>query len=225
MQFIDLKEQQKSIRTDILQRIERILDHGKYIMGPEINELEKKLTDYCNTRFAIGVSSGTDALLMSLMASNIREGDAVFTTPFTFIATASMVRVVNATPIFVDINSSTFNIDCKKLEQTIIKTINKGKLKPKAIIAVDLFGQLANYKELEVIAKKYELTLIEDAAQSFGASYKSQKACSFGDIATTSFFPAKPLGAYGDGGMIFTNDEYIYNKLLSIRIHGKSLFR
>ncbi|MCD4818225.1 MAG: DegT/DnrJ/EryC1/StrS family aminotransferase [Candidatus Cloacimonetes bacterium] len=222
MQFIDLKTQQLKIRTDIIKRIEKILDHGKYVMGPEVQELEQRLADYSGTNYAIGVSSGTDALMMTLMAYDIGKDDAVFTTPFTFIATASMIRVVHATPVFVDIHSSTFNIDCIKLEQEILKTINEGKLKPKAIIAVDLFGQLADYDKLEKIAKKYNLILIEDAAQSFGASYKNKKSCSFGDIATTSFFPAKPLGGYGDSGMIFTNGEDIYKKLLSLRVHGKS---
>ena len=221
MQFIDLQAQQNRIRKDIEKRISTVLDHGKYIMGPEVFELEQKLADYVNCKHAISVSSGTDALLMALMASGIQENDIVFTTPFTFIATASVIRLCNAKPVFVDIKEDTFNIDPEKLEEAIIQA-KENNQNPKAIIAVDLFGQLADYEKLEAIAKKYDLSLIEDAAQSFGAEFQNRKACSFGDIATTSFFPAKPLGGYGDGGMVFTNDDEIHKQLVSIRIHGKS---
>jgi UDP-2-acetamido-2-deoxy-ribo-hexuluronate aminotransferase len=221
MQFIDLAAQQKIIRKDIDERIKKVLDHGKYIMGPEVTELEEKLADFVNVKHAISVSNGTDALLMSLMAYDIGEGDLVFTTPFTFIATASVVRLVNATPVFADILPETFNIDPEKLELAIQDAIQKGKGKPRAIIAVDLFGQLADYEKIQKIANKYGLILIEDAAQSFGANFQNKKACSYGDIATTSFFPAKPLGCYGDGGMIFTNCDEIKDKLHSIRVHGQ----
>jgi len=222
MQFIDLQAQQKLIRKDIDKRIKKVLDHGKYIMGPEVFELEEKLAKFVDCRHAISVSSGTDALLMALMAGNIGKGDIVFTTPFTFIATASVIRLVNAIPVFVDILPDTFNMDPEKLESVIKQIIQSGKGNPKAIIAVDLFGQLAAYESIQKVATKYDLTLIEDAAQSFGAEFQNKKACNYGDIATTSFFPAKPLGGYGDGGMVFTNDDNIHRQLISIRIHGKS---
>ncbi len=221
MDFIDLKKQQKLIKSDILQKIENVLNHGRYILGPEVKELEEKMATYVNRKYAVGVGSGTDALLMSLMAYDIKPDDAIFTTPFTFIATASMIKLLGARPVFVDIKEDTYNIDPEKLELEIKKTISKGKYIPKAIIAVDIFGQLADYDKITEIAKKYNLILIEDAAQSFGASYKNKKSCSFGDISTTSFFPAKPLGGYGDGGMIFTDNDDIYKKLLSIRVHGQ----
>lgn len=220
MQFIDLKTQQARIREKIEANINKVLDHGKYIMGPEIKELEEKLADYCGVKYAIGVASGTDALLMPLMAYDIGPGDAVFTTPFTFIATAEVIRLLGATPVFADINPETFNIDPEKLEEKIKETIAEGKLKPKGMLPVDLFGQPADYDEINNIAKKYGLFVIEDAAQSFGASFNGRKACSLTDVASTSFFPAKPLGAYGDGGMIFTDNEDLYQKLLSIRVHG-----
>lgn len=221
MQFIDLKAQQALIRNKIDENIKKVLDHGKYINGPEVSELEEKLAAYCNTKYAIGCASGTDALLMALMALGIGPGDAVFTTPFTFIATAEVIQLLGAKPIFADIDEKTYNIDPEKLEEVIKATITDGKYKPKAIIPVDLFGQLADYDEINEIAKKYNLTVIEDSAQSFGGEYKNQKACSLAELATTSFFPAKPLGCYGDGGMIFTGNQDLYEKMISIRIHGK----
>lgn len=221
MQFIDLNAQQKRIRDKIEANIQAVLDHGKYIMGPEIRELEAKLAEYCGTKYAIGVASGTDALLIPLMTYEIGPGDAVFTTPFTFIATAEVIRLLGATPVFADIQTDTFNIDPEKLEAVIKKTIAEGKLKPRGIIPVDLFGQTADYDEIDVIAKKYDLFVLQDAAQSFGAEYRGTKACSHGDVAATSFFPAKPLGCYGDGGMVFTDNRDIYDKVISIRVHGK----
>ncbi len=220
MQFIDLKTQQNRIREKIELNINKVLDHGKYIMGPEIKELESTLAGYCGVKHAIGVASGTDALLIPLMAYDIGPGDAVFTTPFTFIATAEVIQLLGGTPVFVDIDPETFNIDPEKLEKVIEKTIREGKLSPKGILPVDLFGQAADYSKINEIAKKFDLFVIEDAAQSFGASYKGKKACSLADVASTSFFPAKPLGAYGDGGMIFTDDDILYEKILSIRVHG-----
>jgi len=220
MQFIDLKTQQDRIRELIELNIKKVLDHGKYIMGPEIEELESTLADYCGVKHAIGVASGTDALLIPLMAYGIGPGDAVFTTPFTFIATAEVIQLLGATPVFADIDPDTFNIDPRKLEKVIEETIREGKLKPKGILPVDLFGQSADYDEINRIADKFNLFVIEDAAQSFGATYKGKKACSLADVASTSFFPAKPLGAYGDGGMIFTNDDDLHQKILSIRVHG-----
>ena len=220
MEFLDLKTQQKRIRKPLEKRISKILDHGAYIMGPEIFELEEKLADYCGVKHAISCSSGTDALLIPLMAWGIGPGDAVFTTPFTYVATAEVISILGATPIFIDVYESTYNIDCEKLETEINKVINEGELKPKAIIPVDLFGLPARYRLIDKIAKKYNLKVIEDAAQSFGGSIKEKKVGTFGDIAATSFYPAKPLGCYGDGGAIFTNDDDLAEECKAIRIHG-----
>ena len=220
MEFLDLKTQQKRIRKPLEKRISTILDHGAYIMGPEVFELEEKLADYCGVRHAISCSSGTDALLIPLMAWGIGPGDAVFTTPFTYVATAEVISILGATPVFVDVYESTFNIDCEKLESAINKVIKEGKLKPKAIIPVDLFGLPARYRLIDQIAKKYNLKVIEDAAQSFGGSIRDKKVGVFGDVAATSFYPAKPLGCYGDGGAIFTNDDHLAEQCKAIRIHG-----
>ncbi len=220
MEFLDLKTQQSRIRKPLEKRIKKILDHGAYIMGPEVFELEEKLADYCGVKHAISCSSGTDALLIPLMAWGIGPGDAVFTTPFTYVATAEVISILGATPIFVDVYESTYNIDCEKLEIEINKVINEGKLKPKAIIPVDLFGLPARYRLIDKIAKKYNLKVIEDAAQSFGGSIRGNKVGNFGDIAATSFYPAKPLGCYGDGGAIFTNDDNLAEECKAIRIHG-----
>jgi len=220
MEFLDLKTQQKRIRKPLEKRINKILDHGAYIMGPEVFELEEKLSDYCGVKHAISCSSGTDALLIPLMAWGIGPGDAVFTTPFTYVATAEVISILGATPVFVDVYESTYNIDCEKLEIAINKVINDGKLKPKAIIPVDLFGLPARYRLIDKIAKKYSLKVIEDAAQSFGGSIKDSKVGNFGDVAATSFYPAKPLGCYGDGGAIFTNDDNLAEECKAIRIHG-----
>ena len=220
MDFIDLKTQQNRIRDGLKIRFDRILEHGAYIMGPEVTELEEKLADYCGVKHAISCSSGTDALLIPLMAWEIGPGDAVFTTPFTYVATAEVISLLGATPIFVDVYESTFNIDCEKLELAIQNTISEGKLTPKAIIPVDLFGLPARYRLIEEIAKKYDLKIIEDAAQSFGAKIRDRKVGNFGDVAATSFYPAKPLGCYGDGGAIFTNDDNLAEKCKAIRIHG-----
>ncbi len=221
MQFIDLETQQKRIRANIENNIKKVLDHGQYIMGPEIQEIEEKLAVYVGVRCAVGVASGTDALLMSLMACGIGEGDAVITTPFTFIATGEVIRLVGAAPVFVDIDPGTYNIDPQGIERVLKGILAEDKMAPRCIIPVDLFGQPADYDEINGIAEKYNLVVIEDAAQSFGASYKGRKACSLSRIAATSFFPAKPLGAYGDGGMIFTQEAGLYEKLLSIRVHGQ----
>lgn len=221
MQFIDLAAQQKRIRTLIEDNIKKVLDHGRYIMGPEIRELEEKLAGYVGVDYAVGVASGTDALLMSLMAYEIGEGDAVLTTPFTFIATGEVIRLLGATPVFVDIDPDTYNIDPAELEKVIKKITAENKVKPRCIIPVDLFGQAADYDEINDIAGKYNLFVIGDSAQSLGASYKGKKVGSLTEIAATSFFPAKPLGAYGDGGMVFTKNAELYEKLLSIRVHGQ----
>ena len=232
MQFIDLATQQKRIREKLEQNINAVLDHGKYIMGPEILELESRLAGYVGVKYAIGCASGTDALLMALMAHQIGPGDAVFTSPFTFIATAEVISLLGATPVFVDIDPKTFNIDPVKLESAAQAIESNDPsihpfpstdplLKPRAVITVDLFGLPADYERIEDIAGKFDLFIIEDAAQSFGAELNDKKACSFGNIACTSFFPAKPLGCYGDGGMCFTDDDDLAGTMESLRVHGK----
>ncbi|MFT6030698.1 MAG: dTDP-4-amino-4,6-dideoxygalactose transaminase [Oleiphilaceae bacterium] len=221
MQFIDLQAQYQHLKPRIDARIQKVLAHGKYIMGPEVQELEKKLADYVGVKHVITCANGTDALTLSLMALDIQPGDAVFCPTFTFFATAEVIAFAKATPVFVDSDQHTFNICPTDLEKQIKNVVKEGLLQPKAIIAVDLFGLPANYPELERIAKKYNLKLVEDAAQGFGGEINGKKAGSFGDIATTSFFPAKPLGCYGDGGAIFTdNDEYA-ELIKSYRVHGK----
>jgi dTDP-4-amino-4,6-dideoxygalactose transaminase len=221
VQFIDLKAQYQHLKQKIDARIANVLEHGHYIMGPEVQELEHQLAEYVGVKHAITCANGTDALTLAMMALDVQEGDAVFCPTFTFFATAETIAFANATPVFVDSNEDTFNICPIDLEKRIKKTIDEGKLNPKAIVAVDLFGLCADYPEIERIAKQYNLKLIEDAAQGFGGSINGKKAGSFGDIATTSFFPAKPLGCYGDGGAIFTdNDEYA-ELIKSYRVHGK----
>ncbi len=229
MQFIDLKTQFKKIEADVRKRMDDILEHGKFVMGPEIKELEERVTSYTGAEFCVTCSSGTDALLLALMAYKIGPGDAVFTTPFTFIATAEVISLLGATPIYVDIDPKTFNIDPVKLREAIVDLKNGNKptskipdgLNPKAIIPVDLFGLPADYDEINEIAGENSMVVIEDAAQSFGASYKGKMACNLTDVAATSFFPAKPLGCYGDGGAVFTNDSNVAGKLISLRVHGK----
>ena len=223
MEFIDLKSQYCDIQESLPTRIQLILKHGQYIMGPEVYELESQLARYTGSDYCISCSSGTDALLMSLLAQGIGPGDAVFTTPFTFIATAEVIQLLGATPIFVDIQEDTFNLDPDLLRKAIAACLHKGKLKPKAIIPVDLFGLPADYEKIEKIGKEYNLFILEDAAQSFGGSIQGKKTGSFGDTSATSFFPAKPLGCYGDGGAVFTDDGELAEKLVSIREHGKGI--
>ena len=222
MQFIDLKAQQKQIREKVNKRIQKVLDHGKYIMGPEVFEFEDKLAKYVNVKHCISCSSGTDALLIPLLARGISKGDAVLTTPFTYIATAEVIALLGAEPVFVDIYPTTFNMDPSKIEGAIDYAKNKG-LVPKAIIPVDLFGLPARYRLIQEIADKYNLFVVEDAAQGLGGSIRSKKAGSYGNVASTSFFPAKPLGCYGDGGAIFTNDDDLAQNMRSIRVHGSGL--
>ncbi|MDT3739018.1 MAG: DegT/DnrJ/EryC1/StrS aminotransferase family protein [Candidatus Kapabacteria bacterium] len=221
MNFIDLHSQYNEIKEEIQSSILKVLEHGAYIMGPEVAELESALAKFAGTKYALSCASGTDALLMPLMAWDIKPGDAVFTSPFTFIATAEVVQLLGATSVFVDINPQTYNIDTDKLIESIEKVKADGKLTPKAIIPVDLFGLCADYDKIEKIASDYGLLVLEDAAQSFGAEYNGRKAGSFGHCAATSFYPAKPLGCYGDGGAIFTDDDELYNILTSIRVHGQ----
>ncbi len=221
MNFVDLSRQYERIKENLNNRLQKVFSSCRFILGEEILELENKLSEFVGRKYCVTCSSGTDALLMPLLAWNIGHGDAVFTTPFTFIATSEVIRLVGATPVFVDIDADTFNIDPNKLEEKIQQVLKQNKLTPKAIIPVDLFGLPADYPKILEIANKYGLYVLEDAAQSFGASLNGQRTCSFGDVSATSFFPAKPLGCYGDGGAIFTDDEEMYNLLLSIRVHGQ----
>lgn len=223
IQFTDLAEQQKRILPNLEKRISKVLAHGKYIMGPEVFELEGKLSDFLGIRHSISCSSGTDALLMVLMAMDIGPGDAVFTTPFSFMATAEVISLLGATPVFVDIDPNTYNMNPDCLEKAINKVIqNKtGRLSPRCVIPVDIFGLPADYDAINRISGRHNLFVLEDAAQSFGAEYQHRKAGALAHAAATSFFPAKPLGCYGDGGAIFTDDDDLAKKLESIRVHGK----
>ena len=219
MQFIDLNAQQSIIRDKIDQRIKKILDHGQYIMGPEIDELEEKLSNYIDVKHCISCSSGTDALLIPLMAMGIGPGDAIITTPFTYIATVEVISLLGATPVFCDIYDRTFNINPSYIEEAYNDALSKN-LKPKAIIPVDLFGLPARYRLIKEFANEKNLLILEDAAQGFGGRIGDRLAGSFGDVAGTSFFPAKPLGCYGDGGAIFTDNDELAEKMKSIRVHG-----
>jgi len=221
MHFIDLAEQQKLIRKPLENRFQTIMNHGKYIMGPEVFELEAKLKEFVGVKHCISCSSGTDALLMALMSWEIGPGDAVLTTPFTFIATSEVIRLIGATPVFVDIDEKTLNIDPIGLESKIVELNKKSDLLPRVVIPVDLFGLPADYPEIIRIGIKYGLKVLGDGAQSFGAEINDQKVHSMADAFTTSFFPAKPLGCYGDGGAVFTNDDGLADILKSIRVHGK----
>jgi UDP-2-acetamido-2-deoxy-ribo-hexuluronate aminotransferase len=222
--FIDLKAQQEKIYDRILGKIKNVLAHGQYILGPEVRELEERLAAYVGVRQAITCSSGTDALLMILMAKGVGKGDAIFTTPFTFIATAEVVQLLGATPVFVDIDPRTYNLDSEALKEALAnfdkKPANAG-LKPRGIIAVDLFGQPADYDRINALARDWGLFVLEDAAQSFGATYQGRRAGALAESAATSFFPAKPLGGYGDGGAVFTDDDDLAARLTSIRNHGQ----
>ena len=221
MQFIDLAAQYQHLKTKIDARIQAVLDHGQYIMGPEVGELEQQLAEYVGVKHAITCANGTDALTLAMMALDIKQGDAVFCPTFTFFATAETIAFQHATPIFVDSDEATFNLSPADLEQKIQAVIRDGQLMPKAIVAVDLFGLPANYPAITRIAKQYNLQIIEDAAQGFGGEINGRRAGSFGDIATTSFFPAKPLGCYGDGGAVFTDNDKCAELVKSYRVHGK----
>lgn len=220
MQFVDLKKQLDRIRPEIDAAIKRVLDHGIFIMGPEVYDLEKQLAEFCGVKHAISCANGTDALGLGLMAKNVGPGDAIFVPSFTFAATAEVVSWMGATPVFIDSLEDSYNMDPKSLEQGIAQ-VKKLDLKPVGIIPVDLFGQPADYDVIQTIADEHNLWMIVDGAQSFGASYKGRKVGNIGDIATTSFFPAKPLGCYGDGGAIFTNDDALAAIIKSLRVHGQ----
>jgi UDP-2-acetamido-2-deoxy-ribo-hexuluronate aminotransferase len=220
IEFCDLKKQYTKLKDKIDAGIKEVLEHGKFISGPEINELEKKCSDFLKVKNAIAVSSGTDALLLALLALGVKKEDYIITTPFTFAATAEVISFLGAVPLFVDIDSSDCNISPEKVKQLLEKTkIEKTKIK--GIIAVDLFGQPANYSELKSICEKNNLFIIEDGAQAFGAKQGDKMACTFGDISITSFFPAKPFGCYGDGGMVFTDNDFYAEKIRMLRNHGQ----
>lgn len=221
--FVDLKTQYSLIKGDVSDALDRVFDHGQFVMGPEIEELEGRLADFVGSKFALCCSSGTDALVLPLLAKNLSKNDAVITTPFTFFATAEAIVLAGATPVFSDVDPMSFNLDPDLLEITIQETLNTGGLRPAGIVAVDLFGNPADFEKINDIAEKYGLFVIEDAAQSFGAVYRNKKAGNLADIAATSFFPAKPLGCYGDGGAVFTNDQELFGALKSLRVHGQSL--
>ncbi|GGI79941.1 DegT/DnrJ/EryC1/StrS family aminotransferase [Legionella impletisoli] len=215
MQFIDLKAQSNRIEQRLIERFKTVLNHGAFIMGPEIPELEQSLAKYVGVEHALAVSSGTDALLIALMALDVKAGDEVITTPFSFFATAEVIALLGAKPVFVDINESTYNIDASQIEAAITP-------KTKAIMPVSLYGQCADFDEINTIAKRHNLPVIEDGAQSFGATYKGNQSCGLTTIGCTSFFPSKPLGCYGDGGACFTNDAELARRMNEIRTHGQS---
>lgn len=234
MDFVDLKAQYQRLKAPIQTKINAVLEHGQFIMGPEIRELEEKLRAYTGAKHCITCASGTDALLMALMAWGVGPGDAVFCPPFTFFATAEVVALLGATPVFVDIDAKTYNLDAAKLEKAIVAVRDRDSsihplpvgaekgLRPKVVIPVDLFGLAAEYEPILAVAAKYNVLVLEDAAQSFGGSYHGKKTCGLGCHASaTSFFPAKPLGCYGDGGALFTDDDGLAELFTSIRVHGK----
>lgn len=215
MEFIDLKEQYLRLKSEIDENISRVLTHGKYILGPEVDQLEDSLKRFTGAKYCITCANGTDAIQIALMALGIKAGDEVITPSFAYIATAETVSLLGATPVYIDVDYKTCNLDPEKLEGAITN-------KTRVILPVSLYGQCADYDQINAIAKKYNLPVIEDAAQSFGASYKKKKSCNLTTIACTSFFPSKPLGCYGDGGAIFTNDETLANKIRQIARHGQA---
>ncbi len=213
--FNDLKAQYQDLKPQILERINRVLEHGQYVMGPEVNELEGKLAALVGTKHCVTASSGTDTLLIAMMALGIGFGDEVVTTPFTFIATGEMIALLGAKPVFVDIDPRTYNIDPRKIESAITS-------KTRAILPVSLYGHCADMDSINEIAGRHELPVIEDGAQSFGSTYKGRKSCALSTIGSTSFFPSKPLGGYGDGGALFTDDDQLAEVMREIRIHGQA---
>ena len=221
MEFRDLKAQYNKYKYEIDTAIKGVLEKADFIGGREVKILEGRLAEYVGVKHCITCANGTEAMTLLLMAWDIKDGDAVFVPDFTFFSTGEIVSFRGATPIFVDVDRDTFNIDVNKLEDAIKRTIKEGKLKPRLVIPVDLFGLPAKHYEIQKIAKKYKLLVLEDAAQGFGGSINGRMACSFGNAATTSFFPAKPLGCYGDGGAIFTNDSRLAALLESYKVHGK----
>lgn len=223
MKFIDLKAQYSQLQNEINVNIQSVLNSGQYIMGPEVFELEEAISDYLNVKHVITCANGTDALTMLYMAYEIKAGDAVFCPDITFFATAEAVALLGATPVFCDVEPDTFNLSIVSLEKQIQAVLRDGKLMPRAVVPIDFLGNPANYAAIAQLCQRYNLILIEDAAQSFGATYQGKHCGTLGDSATTSFFPAKPLGCYGDGGAVMTNDDQIAEYCRSIRIHGKGV--
>lgn len=221
MEFRDLKRQYKVLQPEMDAAIREATASGAFIMGPQVRELEAQLADYVGVKHCLTCASGTDALTLALKALGVGQGDAVFVPDFTFFATAETVSLEGATPVFVDVREDTFNLDAEDLERKVAATRKAGKLQPKAVIAVDLFGLPADYPAICRVTKSYGLYLVEDGAQGFGGKIGSRRACSFGDISTTSFFPAKPLGCYGDGGAVFTDNDEWAALMNSYRVHGK----
>lgn len=221
MEFRDLHRQYEALKPAIDQAVLSTVAEGRYIMGPAVRELEKQLSAYVGVAHCLTCANGTDALTLALKAWGIGPGDAVFVPDFTFFSSAEVVSLEGATPVFVDVDPSTYNIDPDRLEQAIEAVMAEGRLAPKVIVAVDLFGLPANYPALRAIADRYHLWILEDGAQGFGGAIQGQRACSFGDISTTSFFPAKPLGCYGDGGAVFTDNDQWAALIASYRVHGK----
>jgi len=214
IRFIDLKSQYEALKPMIQARINAVLEHGQYIMGPEVKELEERLAAYVGVKHCISASSGTDTLLIAMMALGIGPGDEVITSPFTFVSTSEMIALLGARPVFVDIDARTYNINPTRIEAAITP-------RTKAIIPVSLYGQCADMAAINAIASNHDLPVIEDAAQSFGATYKGRKSCNLSTIGTTSFFPSKPLGGYGDGGALFTNNDELAVAMREIRMHGQ----
>ena len=221
MQFRDLKKQYSVLKEEIDQAMMDVAASSQYINGPWVKELESELAEYVGVKHCITCANGTEALSIAMMAWGIKEGDAVFVPDFTFFSSGEIVSLAGGTPIFVDVDKDTYNISVESLEKAILKVIEEGKLKPRAVVAVDLFGLPADFKALKPIADKYGILILEDGAQGFGGEIDGKKACSFGDISTTSFFPAKPLGCYGDGGAIFTDNDEWADLIRSICVHGK----
>lgn len=218
--FIDLSAQRDRLGTAIVDAVTNVINHGKYIMGPEVGELEAALSDFCGAGHTVSCSSGTDALMLPLMVWGVGPGDAVFVPTFTFAATAEVVALLGATPVFVDVTRDTFNMDVESLKAAISEARSRD-LRPVAIIPVDLFGQPADYSAISTIAKEEDMRLLADAAQSFGAKFCDEKVGTIGDATATSFFPAKPLGCYGDGGAVFTDNDELAAGMRSLRVHGK----
>ena len=222
MEFRDLKRQYQVLKPQMDAAMLEVAENCNFISGKQVTELEQQLAEYVGVKHCVTCGNGTDALTLVMMAWDIKAGDAVFVPTFTFFASAEVVAFEGATPVFVDVDERTFNVDPVKLEEAIEQVKKEGKLTPRAVIAVDLFGQPADYTKIEEICKKHGLLLLEDGAQGFGGKIGDRTACSFGDAAATSFFPAKPLGCYGDGGAVFTNDDEMADYMRSIRVHGKS---
>lgn len=222
MQFRDLKKQYEVLKLEIDTGIQEVINSTSFILGKPVAELENKLAEYVGRKHCIGCANGTDALQLALMIWNVGPGDAIFTSDFTYFASAGSASILGATPVLVDIDLTTFNMSPDALEAAIQRVLAEGKLTPKVVVPVDLFGQPADYTKILPIAEKYGLKVLEDGAQGFGGSINGKLACSFGDMSTTSFFPAKPLGCYGDGGAIFTDDDEVDARLRSLRAQGKS---